>query len=120
VLATNPKFKDLLKTYPTLFPTLQNVYAATIEPDHEDEARRHRLARGGFRGRGSRGRGRGRGGFDDRGGRWTQKKGNEDGMKMLKGLRDGKSGDKEKEGMVAFARLVEEVFGRRGEEVEAG
>jgi hypothetical protein len=118
VLATNPKFKDLLKTYPTLFPTLQGVYATTIEPDPEDEARRRRMTRGGFRGRGSRGRGRGRGGFDIGGGRWTQKKGDEDAMKMLKELRDRKSGDKEKEGMLAFAKLVDEVFGKGGEEVK--
>jgi hypothetical protein len=30
---------------------------------------------------------------------------------MLKGLRDGKSGDKEKDGMAAFVQLVEEMFG---------
>lgn len=65
-----------------------------------------------------RGRGRGRGGFDDREGRWTQKKGDADGMRMLKGLREGKSGDKEMEGMKAFVGLVDEVFGARekGEE----
>jgi hypothetical protein len=64
-----------------------------------------------------RGRSRGRGGFDDREGRWTQKKGDADGMKMLKGLRDGKSGEKEMEGMKAFAGLAEEVFGNKeGEE----
>jgi hypothetical protein len=117
-LATNPKFQDLLKTYPTLLPTLQRVYATTIEPDPEEEAQRRRMGRGGFRGRGmrGRGRGRGRGGFnDDREGRWTQKKGDADGMKMLKGLRDGKSGDKEKDGMVAFGMLVEEMFGEKEE-----
>jgi hypothetical protein len=63
-----------------------------------------------------RGRGRGRGGFDDREGRWTQKKGDADGMKMLKGLRDGKSGEKEKEAMAAFGQLIEEVFGDKVEE----
>jgi hypothetical protein len=63
-----------------------------------------------------RGRGRGRGGFnDDREGRWTQKKGDADGMKMLKGLRDGNNGDKEKEGMAAFGMLVEEIFGGKEE-----
>jgi hypothetical protein len=116
VLAANPKFQNLLKTYPTLLPTLQRVYAATIEPDPVDQARQRR---GGSRGRGmrGRGRGRGRGGFDDREGRWTQKKGDADGMKMLKGLRDGKSGEKEMEGMKAYAGLVEEVFGNKeGEE----
>ncbi|KAH7090247.1 hypothetical protein FB567DRAFT_286665 [Paraphoma chrysanthemicola] len=110
-LATSPRFQDLLKTYPTLLPTLQRVYATTIEPDPEDETRRQRMNRGGFRGRGSRGRGRGRGGFDEKEGRWTQKKGDADGMRMLKGLRDGKSGDKEKDGMAAFVQLVEEMFG---------
>jgi hypothetical protein len=64
-----------------------------------------------------RGRGRGRGGFfDDREGRWTQKKGDADGMSMLKGLRDGKSGSKEKEAMAALGQLVEEVFGEKVEE----
>jgi hypothetical protein len=120
VLATNPKFQELLKTYPTLLPTLQRVYAATIEPDPEEEARRRRFTRGGFRGRGSRGRGRGRGGFDDREARWTQKKGDADGMKLLKGLRDGKSGDKEKDGMAEFVRLIEECFGESGDKVEGG
>jgi hypothetical protein len=108
-LATNTKFQNLLKTYPTLLPTLQRVYAATIEPDPEDEMRRRR---GGFRGRGMRGRvrgrGRGRGGFDDREGRWTQKKGDADGMSMLKGMRD----EKEDEGMKAFVGLIEEMFGK--------
>ncbi|KAF2036087.1 hypothetical protein EK21DRAFT_52317 [Setomelanomma holmii] len=116
-LATSPKFQDLLKTYPTLFPALQRVYAATIEPDPEDESRRQRFSRGGFRGRGSRGRGRGRGGFDDREGRWTQKKGDADGLRMLKNLRDGRSEDKEKDGMAAFVRLVGEMFGD-GEKME--
>tara|TARA_R110002003_G_scaffold9_42_gene789 strand:- start:221 stop:823 length:603 start_codon:yes stop_codon:yes gene_type:complete len=121
-LATNPKFQDLLKTYPTLLPTLQRVYAATIEPDPEEGAGRRRFNRGGFRGRGSRGRGRGRGGFggfDDREAKWTQKKGDADGMRLLKGLRDGKSGDKEKDGMAAFVQLVEEVFGE-GDKMEEG
>jgi hypothetical protein len=64
-----------------------------------------------------RGRGRGRGGFfDDREGRWTQKKGDADGMSMLKGLRNGKSGDKEMDAMAAFGQLVEEMFGEKGEE----
>jgi hypothetical protein len=66
-----------------------------------------------------RGRGRGRGGFDDREGRWTQKKGDADGMRMLKGLRDGKSGDKEMEGMAAFVGLVDEIFGPK-EKIEEG
>jgi hypothetical protein len=121
-LATNPKFQDLLKTYPTLLPTLQRVYAATIEPDPEEGAGRRRFNRGGFRGRGSRGRGRGRGGFrgfDDREAKWTQKKGDADAMRMLKGLRDGKSGDKEKDGMAAFVQLVEETFGH-SEKMERG
>ncbi|EAT85120.1 hypothetical protein HBH56_169960 [Parastagonospora nodorum] len=106
-LATSSKFQDLLKTYPTLLATLQRVYAATIEPDPEDEMRRRR---GGFRGRGSRGRGRGRGrgGFDDRDGRWTQKKGDADGMRILKGLRSGE----EDGGMKAFVGLVDEMFGK--------
>jgi hypothetical protein len=119
VLATNPKFQDLLETYPTLLPTLQRVYAATIEPDPEDEARRRRFSRGGFRGRGMMGRGRGRGGFggfEDREDRWSQKKGDADGMRLLKGLREGKMGEREKEGMLAFVELVEEVFGAKEEQ----
>jgi hypothetical protein len=119
VLVTNPKFKDLLKAYPTLLPTLQRVYAATIEPDPEDEARRRRFGRGGFRGRGMMGRGRGRGGFggfEDREERWSQKKGDADGMRLLKGLREGKTGEREKEGMLAFVGLVEDVFGAKEEQ----
>ncbi|KAL5118250.1 hypothetical protein ACEQ8H_003922 [Pleosporales sp. CAS-2024a] len=104
VLATSPKFQDLLQTYPTLLPTLQRVYAATIEPDPEDDKRRRG---GGSRGRGSRGRGRGRfrGGFDHGDGKWTQKKGDVDGMRILEGLRQG-HGD---EGLKAFVALVEET-----------
>jgi hypothetical protein len=104
----------LLKTFPTLLTTLQRVYAATIEPDPEDEMRRRR---GGFRGRGmrGRGRGRGRGGFDDREGRWTQKKGDADGMSILKELRS----EKDDAGMKAFVGLVEEMFGGN-REVEGG
>ena len=85
--------------------------------------RRRRFARGGFRGRGTRGRGRGRGGFggfDEREDRWTQKKGDADGMRLLKGLRDGKPGDKEKEGMLAFIQLVEETFGEDEQKEEGG
>jgi hypothetical protein len=95
------------------------VYAATIEPDPEEEARRRRFNRGGFRGRGSRGRGRGRGGFDDREARWTQKKGDADGMRLLKGVREGKMGDDEKDGMAEFVTLIEECFGEK-EKVEQG
>ena len=99
-----------------MLPTLQRVYATTIEPDPEDEARRRR-ARNSFRGRGTRGRGRGRGGFgfDNREERWTQKKGDADALRMLKDLRDGEVGDREKEGMAMFVQLVDEVFGGREE-----
>jgi hypothetical protein len=38
---------------------------------------------------------------------------------MLKGLRDGKSGDKEKDGMAAFVQLVEGMFGQ-SEKMERG
>ncbi|KAF1916942.1 hypothetical protein BDU57DRAFT_498083 [Ampelomyces quisqualis] len=122
VLAADPKFRGLLKLYPTLLPALQRVYAATIEPDPEDE-RRRRMTRGGFRGRGTRGRGigrgRGPGGFDDREGKWTQKKGDADGMSMLKGLRHGNAGGKDQEAMAAFVGLVDEIFGAK-EKVEEG
>ncbi|KAF3048101.1 hypothetical protein E8E12_010334 [Didymella heteroderae] len=110
VLATNPKFQELLKQYPALLPTLQRVYAATIEPDEDDRPRRG--GRGGFRGRGSRGRGRGRGGrYDDTPHRWTQKQGDNDAMKILKGYREREDTDKEMQAMTAFLQLVEETFG---------
>lgn len=109
VLATNPKFKNLLKAYPALLPTLQRVYAATIEPDPEDQPRRNGGNRRGFRGRGGRGRGRG-GRQDGSQSRWTQKQGDADAMKMLKGCRERESHDKEKEAMAAFIQLLEETF----------
>jgi len=40
-------------------------------------------------------------------------------MRLLKGLRDGKAGDKEQEGMLAFVQLVDETFGE-GERKEEG
>ncbi|KAJ4340688.1 hypothetical protein N0V87_002349 [Didymella glomerata] len=108
VLATNPKFQELLKQYPALLPILQRVYATTIEPDEHDQPRRG--GRGGFRGRGSRGRGRGRGGHNDAPHRWTQKQGDNDAMRMLKGLRERDDTDKEMQAMTAFLQLVEETF----------
>ncbi|KAJ4985399.1 HIT zinc finger [Stagonosporopsis vannaccii] len=108
VLATNPKFQELLKSYPALLPTLQRVYAATIEPD-EDDQRRNRGGRG-FRGRGARGRGRG-GRQDNAPPRWTQKQGDADAMKMLRGYRERGDMDKEKQAVAAFVQLVEETFG---------
>jgi len=36
-------------------------------------------------------------------------------MRLLKGLRDGEMGDREKEGMLAFVQLVDEVFGGKEE-----
>ncbi|OAK98379.1 hypothetical protein IQ06DRAFT_379221 [Phaeosphaeriaceae sp. SRC1lsM3a] len=118
LVATHPQFTALLKTHPALLPTLQRVYAATIEPDPEDR----RSMRGGFRGRGTRGRGRGRGrgGFEEREGRWTQKKGDTDGLGLLKGVREGKMGEKEKEGMRAFVELLEEVLGKKEGEEDGG
>jgi hypothetical protein len=121
-LATNPKFRDLLNRHTSLLPTLQRIYAATIEPD-PDEVRSQRAVqtwRG--RGRGSRGRGFGRGGFGGgrgaRGGRdeppkWTQKKGDGDALRGLKRIREGGNGDGEREGIGEFVRLVEEMFGEK-------
>lgn len=109
MLATTPKFKELLKTYPALLPTLQRVYAATIEPDLEDHPRRNGGNRRGFRGRGGRGRGRG-GRQDDSQSRWSQKQGDADAMKILKGCRERESPDKEKEAMAAFIQLLEDTF----------
>lgn len=108
VLATNPKFQELLKQYPALLPALQRVYAATIEPDEDNQPRRG--GRGGFRGRGSRGRGRGRGGHKDAPHKWTQKQGDNDAMRMLRGLRERNETDKEMQAMSAFLQLVEETF----------
>ncbi|OSS50291.1 hypothetical protein B5807_04794 [Epicoccum nigrum] len=109
VLATNPKFQELLKTHPTLLPALQRVYAATIEPEEGDQPRRGRGGRG-FRGRGGRGRGRG-GRFGDSGHKWTPKQGDNDALRMLKGYRGREEHDKEKQAMAAFVQLVEETFG---------
>jgi hypothetical protein len=124
-LATNPRFQDLVKTHPTLLPTLQRVYAATIEPDPEAEARRRRWAgRGGFRGRGSRGRGRGRGGrfggFDEHEGRWTPKQGDAKAMKQLKELRQGDRGDEERNAMAEFVSLVEDIFAKKDKTADDG
>ncbi|KAF1925449.1 uncharacterized protein M421DRAFT_69896 [Didymella exigua CBS 183.55] len=113
VFATNPKFQELVKSYPVLLPALQRVYAATIEPDEDDQPRRG--GRGGFRGRGSRGRGRGRGGrHDDAPHRWTQKQGDNDAMKMLKGYRNREDTDEEMQAVVAYLQLVEETLGDAG------
>jgi hypothetical protein len=115
-LATNPRFHDLVKTHPTLLPTLQRVYAATIEPDPKAEAPRRRAVRGG--------RGRGRGGrfgrFDE--GRWTQKQGDAKAMKLLKELRNGDSDSRatEMNAMAEFVGLVDEVFGKRDKTEEDG
>ncbi|KAH6618982.1 hypothetical protein C7974DRAFT_40201 [Boeremia exigua] len=110
VLATNPKFQDLLKTYPVLLPTLQRVYAATIEPDEDDQSRRGSSRGRGFRGRGGRGRGRG-GRQNDAPYKWTQRQGDNDAMRMLKGVRGRDDSDKEKQAMAAFVQLVEDTFG---------
>jgi hypothetical protein len=122
VLASDPKFRELLETYPRLLPTLQRVYAATIEPDPEDEARRRRFTKGSFRGRGSRGRGRGGrfGGLNEgKEGRWSQKKGDADGLRELKKIRDGESEERDKEAMAAFSILIEELV-RGSEKKEEG
>ena len=109
-LATNEKYKDLLKRYPTLLSTLQRIYAATIEPDPEQEWRRQRAFQN-WRGRGRGGRGRG----SDRGGgpKWTQKKGDADALRDLKRIRERDNGDEEMEGVGEFVRLVGELFGEK-------
>ncbi|KAE8848103.1 hypothetical protein PTNB73_01945 [Pyrenophora teres f. teres] len=124
LLATNPKFQSLLKTHPVLFPSLQRVYAKTIQPDPEDERRRRLLERNAFRGRGTRGRGRGRGGgrggwngHEEREERWTPKKGDKDAMGVLKEMRSAQASGEEKDAMALFVGLVEELFGQR-EKVE--
>ncbi|KAI4907238.1 hypothetical protein J4E90_009740 [Alternaria incomplexa] len=113
VLATNPKFQELLKTHPILLPSLQRVYAKTIKPDPEAENRRRMLERNASRGRGMRGRGRGawRGGHGGwRGGH--EKKGDKDAMEELKGIREGEGKEGEKDAMAEFVGLVEELFGQ--------
>jgi hypothetical protein len=98
-----------------LLASLQRVYAKTIKPDPEDEKRRRMLERNAFRSRGTRGRGRGgRGGWnrsEDRQEKWTQKKGDKDGMAELKGIRDGQGKEGEQDAMAEFVGLVEEMFG---------
>jgi hypothetical protein len=99
-----------------LLTSLQRVYAKTIKPDPEDEQRRRMLERNAFRGRGTRGRGRGgRGGWnrnEEREERWTQKKGDNDAMAELKGIRDAQGKEGEKDAMAEFVELVEELFGQ--------
>ncbi|KAI4949080.1 hypothetical protein J4E91_005543 [Alternaria rosae] len=120
VLATNPKFQELLKTHPTLLPSLQRVYAKTIKPDPEAERRRRMLEQNASRGRGMRGRGRGarRGGHGGWNGgqgkeeKWTQKKGDKNAMEELKGIREGEGNEGEKDAMAEFVGLVEELFGQ--------
>ncbi|KAF2708507.1 hypothetical protein K504DRAFT_381595 [Pleomassaria siparia CBS 279.74] len=102
VLATNPKFQELLKTYPTLLSSLQQVYAATIQPERSNKPSFN------YRGRGGRP-------VDQ--GRWTQKQGDANAMKILKGFREGARGGKEQGAMVEFVALVEDVFGPREKEM---
>lgn len=100
---------------------MQRIYAKTIEPDPEDEARRNRFGRQTHRGRGSRGRGRGGrwGGHDDKPAKWSQKKGDANAMDLLRVIRGDKGRDEEKAAMQEFAQLVEELFGK-GEKDEEG
>lgn len=111
-LATDAAFRDMLRSQPTLLPALQRIYAATIEPEEGDEPRRAARGRGGMRGWRGRGRGvgRSRGGGGGETPKWTAKKGDKDAMRMLKGLREGKRGETEKEAVGAFVRLVGEIF----------
>ncbi|KAF1948430.1 hypothetical protein CC80DRAFT_431618 [Byssothecium circinans] len=109
LIATNPKYENLLKMHPSLLPTLQKVYAKTIEPYPEEVNRR-----GGYRGRGfgGRGRGRGRGGWHgnrDEVRKWTEKKGDADAMRLMKKIREGENGDDEMAALSEFVRLVQEV-----------
>ncbi|OAL50149.1 hypothetical protein IQ07DRAFT_567878 [Pyrenochaeta sp. DS3sAY3a] len=114
-LLTNPALQTLLKTQPALLPLLQRIYACTIEPSPEDEARRRRHDTS-FR----RGRGRGRGGragrARDEGRKWTAKKGDADAMGVLKRVREGKGEDGEREALGEFGEVVRGLFeGREGE-----
>ncbi|RMZ74299.1 HIT finger domain [Pyrenophora seminiperda CCB06] len=123
LLASNPKFQTLLKTHPALLPSLQRVYAKTIQPNPEDERRRRMLERSAFRGRGTRGRRRGRGGgrggrggwngHEEREERWTQKKGDKDAMGVLKEIRSAQTREGDKDAMAQFVGLVDELFGQR-------
>ncbi|KAF2497619.1 hypothetical protein BU16DRAFT_319881 [Lophium mytilinum] len=109
----------LLAAHPTLRDDLRRVYAATFAPDtsqQQDHLEQHsggtyRGQRGRGRGFGYRGRGGGRGG---RGGRdtvpWTPKKGENDALYVLKGIRQGKR-DGDTEGMKEFVKLVGEIYG---------
>lgn len=128
IIATNPKFKGLLKTYPALLASLQRVYAATLEPDPEDQPRQQEggfRGRGGYQGRGrggrgrgawGRGRGRGRGGFGaDNGPRkWSEKQGDAAATKLLKRFREGKETEEAKVAMAEFVGFVEETLGGGG------
>ena len=46
--------------------------------------------------------------------KWTTKRGDKDAMRMLKGLREGRRGETEKEAVGEFVRLVEGMFGEGG------
>ncbi|KAF2808739.1 uncharacterized protein BDZ99DRAFT_389189 [Mytilinidion resinicola] len=118
-LADHPSMQALLTSHPTLRDDLRKVYAATFardpsqQQDHQEQrsggTHRGHMDRG--RGFGTRGRGRGRGG---RGGAdtapWTPKKGENDALYMLKGIRQGKR-DGNAEGMQEFVKLVGEIYG---------
>ncbi|KAF2272815.1 uncharacterized protein EI97DRAFT_196924 [Westerdykella ornata] len=116
-LGTNPKFRELLQTHTTLLPLLQRIYAATIEPDRDDQIPAHNTwrsgrGRGQTRGDGNRGRGRGRGrgssytAFNPP--KWTPKRGDAHGLRLLKRYRDGQGTAEEKEAIDAFVSFVEE------------
>ncbi|ORY13645.1 hypothetical protein BCR34DRAFT_480788 [Clohesyomyces aquaticus] len=127
LLTSNPRYQELLKTHPALLASLQRIYAATIEPEPDDDAQptaRHAQGgRGRGRGRGDRGKGRGGGRFAGQEGRvwkWTQKKGDADAMRLLKRLREGKEGGKEQDAIVEFARMVSETFREGGGDGEGG
>ncbi|PSN61217.1 hypothetical protein BS50DRAFT_461228, partial [Corynespora cassiicola Philippines] len=102
LVAKNPRYQELIKAHPTLLASLQRIFAATIEPDPDDQRRSRRGGRGG------RYRGRGRGGREER---WTPKKGDADAMKLLKGVREGAGTSEEQEAVAEFVRLVEETVG---------
>ncbi|KAF2005107.1 hypothetical protein P154DRAFT_542799 [Amniculicola lignicola CBS 123094] len=125
-LATSPKFQEMLKAHPALLVALQKVYAATIEPEPEDARSRARGARG-------RGRGRGRG-FGQRGGgrgygshggdthaepRWTERKGDADGMRLLRKFREGDCAGDEEAAMREFGMLLEELYGEKAKKGNA-
>ncbi len=123
-------FQRLLTRYPALRVQLQTIYALTLEPAPEDARSWNRTPLPGFDppAHASRGRGRGRGFRGGRGGfgrggkdvsipqgrqhgRWTQAKGDQEALDVIKRLRRAEDESEEAEGLREFVALCQIKFG---------